>query len=137
MAPSHPLTTLSHATPLPAIPVHQHPHQQGAHQPTQGKDGDSQGVEEGQGTRGQPVPIPLEPRGIVESLYVLQGRERHVGTKHIGRKGKTRGHRPCRENAMGLTALQEMQGQDLAGGDWDVLLWLLSQPQPQQGLRIT
>lgn len=56
------------------------------------------------------MPIPLGPRGVVESLYVLQGQERHAGTKCAGRKGKTREDRHHRENAMGLTALQDMQG---------------------------
>jgi len=68
-------------TPLPAVPLHQHRHQQGAHQPAQCKDGDGQGVEEGQGAGGQPVPMPPGPCGVVESLYVLQGRERHTGTE--------------------------------------------------------
>lgn len=112
-SPSIPLPSLGHPVPchpLPAVLLHQHPHQQGAHEPAQGKDGDGQGVEEGQGAGGQPVPIPLGPRGVVESLYVLQGQERHVGTKCAGRKGKTREDRHRRENAMGLTALQDMQG---------------------------
>lgn len=64
-------------TALPAVPLHQHPHQQGAPQPAQGEDGDSQGVEEGQGAGGQPVPEPPGPRGVVESLDVLQGRDTH------------------------------------------------------------
>lgn len=77
-APSHLCTALAHGmTPLPAVALHQQPHQQGAPQPAQGEDGDSQGVEEGQGARGQPVSEPLGPRGIVESLYVLQGRDTH------------------------------------------------------------
>lgn len=76
--PSQLSTTLVHGvTPLPAVPLHQHPHQQGAHQPAQGEDGDSQGVEEGQGAVGQPMSIPLGPCGVVESLYVLQGRDTH------------------------------------------------------------
>lgn len=76
-------------TPLPAVLLHQHPHQQGAHQPAQGEDGDSQGVEEGQGAGGQPVSVPLGPRGIVESLYVLQGRHTEDVLAERGRQGKT------------------------------------------------
>lgn len=59
--------------------------------------------------------IPLGPCGIVESFYVLHGRERHTVTKCIGRKGKTREDRPHRENVTSLTALQEMHGRTCLG----------------------
>lgn len=113
--PSHPLTTLSYATLLPAVSLCQHTHQQGAHQSTQGEDGDCQRVEEGQGARGQSVSIPVGPCGIVESFYVLHGRERRTFTKCVGRKGKTREDRPHRESVTGLTAMQEMQGRMCLG----------------------
>lgn len=82
---------LPRATPLPAIACHQHPHQQGAPQPAQGKDGDGQRVEEGEGPRGQPMPIALGPCGVVEGLYVLWGRE--MGTDWRGeRRGGQQHH---------------------------------------------
>lgn len=91
-SPTPPLKPLAHGVPpLPAVPLHQHPHQQGAHQPTQGEDGDSQGIEEGQGGRAQPVSEPLGPRGVVENLYVLQGRDTQA--PDCWQKGEDKGRR--------------------------------------------
>lgn len=56
------------------------------------------------------MPIALGPCGIVESLYVLWGRERRTGTKCVGRKGKIGKSGPIGKNTVGLTAWQEMQG---------------------------
>lgn len=105
-------TTLAPAvTPLPAVALHQHPHQQGAPQAAQGEDGDSEGVEEGQGAEGQPVPVPPGPRGVVESLYVLQGRDTHrhqMGWQKGEDKGRQDLQRQCH-------ALKETQGRTCLG----------------------
>lgn len=80
-SPSGPIPALgatrATATPLPAVACHQQPYQQGAPQPAQGEGGDSQGVEEGEGAGGQPVPVAPGPGGVVEILYVLWGGGRH------------------------------------------------------------
>lgn len=127
-------TTLAPAvTPLPAVALHQHPHQQGAPQAAQGEDGDSEGVEEGQGAGGQPVPVPPGPRGVVESLYVLQGRDTH--RHQMGwQKGEDKGRQDLQRQCHGFIGIKRDAGQNMFGHDWDVLV---SKSQHLRGLRMT